>query len=170
MKREALLFFLFLLHFSNLAVAQNSEKDNSHRHTLFIEAMGYGGYGSVNYEYLVKKIHKLKFSVRTGLSTYHLNDYTNKFNPDVIIPVGINVYYGTKHNIDFGLGQTITSIIYANNLDFQPKRLNALHTNLSIGYRYEGEKGFLFKIGYAPIIENQKTFRHWALLDFGYTF
>lgn len=140
------------------------------KNTIFIEVGGYGGYGSINYEYLVKKINKLKLSVRTGLSTYHLNDYTNKFNPDIIIPLGINAYYGSKHNVDIGLGQTITRIIYADNKDYQPKISHGLNTNLFIGYRYEGGKGFLFKTGYAPVIENQKRFRHWALLGFGYTF
>lgn len=170
MKRGTILIILILLSFSNATVAQNSVKEETKKHTLFIEAGGYGGYGSINYEYLVKKIDHLKFSIRTGFSTYNLNDFTNSFNPDIIIPVGINAYYGSKHNIDVGLGQTITSVIYADDKNYQPKRNYRLHTNLSIGYRYQGKKGFLFKIGYAPIIEEQKTFRHWASLAFGYTF
>jgi len=169
MKRETLLIIFILLCFSNVTIAQNSE-NNRTKNALFIELGGYGGYGSINYEYLVKKINKLKLSARIGLSTYNLNDYTNKFNPDVIIPIGINAYYGLKHNIDIGLGQTITSVIYVDNQDYQPKREQRLNTNLSIGYRYVGERGFVFKIGYAPIIENQKMFRHWSLVAFGYTF
>lgn len=170
MKREKTLIILILLSLSNVIISQNSEKDTIKKNLLFVEVGGAGGYGSVNYEYLVKKINKLKFSAKIGLSTYHLNDYTNKFNPEIIIPIGINAYYGKKHNIDVGLGQTITSIVYADNKKYQPKRRTQLNTNLFIGYRYQGEKGFLFKIGYAPIIENQTMFRNWTSLTLGYNF
>lgn len=170
MKRETILIILILLCFSNVIVAQDSEKEKIKKNLLFIEVGGAGGYGSINYEYLVKKINKLKFSARIGLSTYHLNDYTNEFNPEIIMPIGVNAYYGSKHNIDVGLGQTITSLVYAGNKNYQPKRRTRLNTNLFIGYRYQGKKGFLFKIGYAPIIENQTMFRHWASLTLGYNF
>lgn len=170
MKRKTTLIILILLCFNNVTVAQDSEKEKIKKNLLFIDVGGAGGYGSINYEYLVKKINKLKFSARVGLSTYHLNDYTNKFNPEIIVPIGVNAYYGSKNNIDVGLGQTITSIVYADNKNYQPKRRTRLNTNLFIGYRYQSKKGFLFKIGYAPIIENQKVFRHWALLTLGYNF
>ena len=166
-----ILFIIICIFINNLIVAKNTETLKKARNFVFFEVGGSGGYGSINYEYLVKKIKKLKLSVRVGASSYHLNDYTNKFNPDVIIPITINAYYGTKHNIYFGLGQAITSIVYANNSDYKPKRTNNSNTNLSIGYRYQKEVGgIMFKIGYASIIENNNMFRHWFLLAFGYTF
>ena len=171
MKKKIIFSILAFIYFSNLIVAQSTEKEKRTKNLVFIEAGGSGGYGSINYEYLAKKINKLKLSVKIGLSSYHLNDYTNKFNPDIIIPIAINAYYGSKHNIDFGLGQTITNVVYADNSDYQPKRTNNFNTNLSIGYRYQKEAGgIMFKIGYAPIIENNNMFRHWFLLAFGYTF
>jgi hypothetical protein len=170
MNREKTLIVLIFFCFSKLVISQNSEKETIKKNLLFVEVGGPGGYGSVNYEYLVKKINKLKFSTKIGLSTYHFNDYTNKLNPEIIIPIGINTFYGGKHNIDVGLGQTITSIIYADKKEYKPKRRAQLNTNLFIGYRYQYEKGFLFKIGYAPIIENQTMFRNWASLTIGYNF
>lgn len=86
------------------------------------------------------------------------------------MPIGVNSYYGEKHNIDIGLGQTITSIIYADNKKYQPKRRTRLNTNLFIGYRYQSGKGLLFKLGYAPIIEIQRMFRNWASLTVGYNY
>lgn len=70
-----LLFILLCL--SNVIIAQDSEKESIKKNLLFIEVGGAGGYGSINYEFLVKKINKLKFSAKVGLSTYHLYDYTN---------------------------------------------------------------------------------------------
>ena len=171
MKKKLTYIILIILYSHNLLVAQSIENDKESKNLIFIEAGGFGGYGSINYEHLVKKINKFKFSTRIGLSTYHLNDFTNRFNPDIIIPISINVYYGTQHNIDFGLGQTITNIVYANNIDYQPTRINNFNTNLSIGYRYQKEtNGIVFKIAYSPVIENNKMFRHWFLLSFGYSF
>lgn len=171
MKKKIVFSILVFICISNLTVAQNAENQKKTRNLLFFEAGGSGGYGSINYEYLVKKIDKLKLSVRIGASSYHLNDYTNKFNPDIVIPIVINAYYGIKHNIDFGLGQTITNIVYADNSDYKPKRKNNFNTNLSIGYRYQKEEGgIMFKIAYAPMIENNYMFRNWFLLAFGYAF
>lgn len=169
MKRSIIISIIICI--GNWVIAQNSEIQKNARHLIFIEIGGSGVYGSLNYEYLVKKINRLKLSARIGASTYHLNDYTNEFNPDVIIPLTINAYYGTKHHIDFGLGQTITSIVSANNSDYQPERINSFSTNLSIGYRYQKETGgMMFKGGYSPIIENNNEFNHWLYLGLGYTF
>lgn len=154
----------------NVIIAQNSENKKIKKNLLFLEIGGSGGYGSVNYEYLVKKNNKLKLSTRIGISSYRLTDYTNELNPDLVIPIAVNTYYGSKNNIDLGIGQTFTSIVYADNENYQPKRRIQFNTNLFIGYRYQSETGFLFKIGYAPIIENQKMFRHWASLTLGYNF
>ena len=163
-----LLFILLCI--SNVIIAQDSEKKKIKKNLLYIEIGGAGGYGSVNYEYLAMKLNKLKFSAKVGLSTYRLYDYTNEFNPEIIVPIGLHFYYGDKHNIDLGLGQTITSVVYADNKTYQPKRQARLNTNLFIGYRYQGGKGLLFKIGYAPIIEIQRVFRNWASLTLGYNY
>ena len=170
MKKETGFIIFLLLLVSNLVVAQNSENEKIKKNLLFIDIGGPGGYGSVNFGYQIKKINKLKFSSRVGLATYRLFDFNNNFNPDIIIPLGINVYFGSKSNIDFELGQTISSIVYAEKNNYQPRRRTRLNTNFFIGYRYQSKKGFLYKVGYAPLIENQKIFRHWASLTIGYNF
>lgn len=171
MKQKILFTFFIFLYFNLLSLAQNVDNKNVDKNLVFLETGGFGGYGSINYEYLINKINKLKLSVRIGLSTYHLNDYTNQFNPDLIIPIAINAYYGNRHNIDLGFGQTITSIVYADDSDYKPKRSNSLNTNISIGYRYQKvEGGVMFKVAYAPIIEKNELYRHWLLLSFGYSF
>ncbi|OQX75219.1 MAG: hypothetical protein B6D61_10860 [Bacteroidetes bacterium 4484_249] len=170
MKITIYISFLFLF-FQYSVLAQNTEEIDIAKSLIFIEAGGSGGYGSVNYEYLLKSINKIKLSVRIGFSTYHITDYTNSFNPDILIPIAVNAYYGLNHNIDFSIGQTISNIVYADNFDFQPKRKNSFNTNLSLGYRYQKETGgFMCKIAYSPIIENNKTYRNWISLSLGYAF
>lgn len=55
------------------------------RNAIFLEAGGLGGYGSINYEKLI--LHKNPFmsTIRVGISTYHILDFTNKFNRDTSI-------------------------------------------------------------------------------------
>ena len=168
--KKIIYIFIISLFFQQNIYGQNS-KEKTVRKTIFIEAGGFGGYGSVNFEYLIKTINKIKYATRIGLSTYHIYDYTNTFNPDLQIPLALNIYYGLNHNIDFSIGQSYASIIQAQETDFSSKRKNTFSTILSLGYRYQkAEGGFMFKISYAPIIEENKRFRNWFLLDLGYAF
>ncbi len=167
-----ILFSIFIFITSHFIAAQDIESKKIKKNLIYLEGGGAGAYGSINYEYLFKTINHLKLSTRIGLSTYRLKDYTEKFNPDFIIPITLNVYYGIRHHIDLGLGPTITSIVYANHETYQPQRRTlANNTNLFIGYRYQKEDNkVMFKIGYAPIIEQNHLFRNWYLLAFGYSF
>lgn len=125
----------------------------------------------MNYERLFKTIRNINVSGEIGISSYHLNDYTNTFNPDLIIPFSFNTYYGNKHHIEISLGQSISSIIINSSTDFKPKRETQLNTNLSLGYRYQKPKGkIIFRIAYTPLIERNKEYRHWASISFGTSF
>ncbi|MFT7113424.1 MAG: hypothetical protein ACI8P7_000189 [Candidatus Azotimanducaceae bacterium] len=141
------------------------------KNVISIEFGGYGGYGSLNYEYQFKSFNKFKFSTRAGIGTYHLKDFTNQFNPDIILPIGCQVYFGSKHHLELGLGQTFKSIVIANKVDYTPSRSIGLSTNLSIGYRYQKDKGGLvMKTAYSPILEGNKEYKNWFLLSVGYSY
>jgi hypothetical protein len=75
------------------------------RNFLYIEVAGVGGYGSVDYERVLYSKKYLMFAIRVGMSSYHIKDYINKLNPDILIPLAINGYYGKKHKIEYGVGQ-----------------------------------------------------------------
>ena len=138
---------------------------------LYIEALGIGGYGSLNYERIILIKKKRTIGVRIGISTYKITDYTTKFNPDVMIPIAINKFYGNKHKIEFGFGQTISSIVQANNSNWKPERVTNLNANFTIGYRYQKDKGgVIFRVSYTPIIEFYRYYRHWGGISIGYTF
>ena len=163
---KQIILLILSTYFTLNSIAQGHTTTN----LFFIEAGGQGGYGSINYERLIKKNGELHFSARIGLSTYHLQDYTNRFNPDVIIPASLNSYYGNKHNIDLGIGLTFTSIIVAGKTYIETTRKNSFYPSLSVGYRYQKETGgLIFKIGYSPIFENN-FFRHWFYIATGYGF
>lgn len=150
-----------------------SQIDSNHiaHNIIHLEVAGVGGYGSINYERVIYSKKHLMFSMRVGISTYHIKDYTNKFNPDILIPLTINGYYGKNHKIELGIGQTFANIVHADITDFKPKRITNFHTILSIGYRYQkNARGIVFRCAYTPIIEFNRYFRHWAVISLGYSF
>ena len=108
---------------------------------------------------------------RLGISTYYLNDYTDTFNPEIILPVALHLLYGKDHKLEFGLGQTFTSFIRADTKNFQPKRDVYSHTHFTLGYRYQkNEGGLMLRVAYTPIIEFNKEYTHWGGLSIGYAF
>jgi len=139
--------------------------------SIMLEVGGVGGYGSLNYERVFVRKNDWSFALRTGISTYHLYDYTNSFNPDILIPFSLNIFYGKKHKVVLGIGQTLANIVYADTKDFEPARKINFHSNFTIGYRYQKNlKGLFFQCSYTPIIELDHSLRHWAGISFGYSF
>jgi hypothetical protein len=155
---------------SNETFSQKDSAFLAHNH-LYAEVGGAGGYGSVNYERVLLNKKYLTFALRLGIGTYHLKDYTNKFNPDLIVPFSLNGYYGKNHKLEIDLGQVLADIVIADNSDFQPKRELDFHSFFSIGYRYQKNAGgIVFRCMYSPIIEYNRYFRHWAGISIGYSF
>jgi len=161
---------LIILFSTNYSKAQTDSSITA-RNVIFIEGLGIGGYGSLNYERIIPLEEKINLSLRIGLSTYQITDYTRDLNPDIIIPAGINASYGKKHRVTLGIGQTIVNTVQANNTTFEPERTTVLHPNFSIGYRFHKSTGGLyFNLTYTPLIEYYKYFRHWAGIAIGYSF
>jgi len=140
------------------------------KNTVYLEAGGTGGYGSLNYERLLPFKNNFHITARIGFSTIKIKDFNQKLNPDVLIPIGINAFYGLNHKIQIGFGQVFANTVRAN-LQGETVRQTNLHTYFTIGYRYQKESSrFLFGINYTPILEFQETFRHWGGLTIGYSF
>lgn len=162
---------LLVLIFGSGVLYSQTDTAKFAQNIMYIEAAGVGGYGSINYERVIFCNRPLTFAFRVGIGTYHIKDYTNKFNPDVLIPVSVYSCYGKSHKIELGIGQTFTNIVQANVIDFEPTRVTAVHTNLSMGYRYQQKQGgFFFRAAYTPILEFNRRFRNWGGIAFGYAF
>ncbi|WP_338763122.1 hypothetical protein WAF17_18990 [Bernardetia sp. ABR2-2B] len=161
---------VFFFNFSLKVFAQTNYDKNS-KNVIYIEGAGAGGYGSINYERLCFSSSKTAFAFRLGVSTYYLNDYTDTFNPEIILPVALHFLYGKNHKLEVGAGQTITSFVRASRQDFQPKRDVRNHTHFMLGYRYQKNKGgFMVRVAYTPILEFNTDYQHWGGLAVGYSF
>lgn len=147
-----------------------SQEDSIAKHQVYLEGGGSGGYGSLNYERIVHAKNKYSLALRFGIGTYHVTDYTNKLNPDIILPIMVNAYYGQNHKMELGVGQSFISVVQ-HDANFKADRVSNLNTLFSIGYRYQKSTGgILFRFAYTPIIEYNKHFRNWFGISIGYTF
>lgn len=164
-----IIVFFALFIFSHQAHAQKDSASSTH--LIYAEVAGVGGFGSVNYENIFFNKRLFSLSARVGVGTYRLLDFQNKFNPDVIIPIELYGFFGKTHFAEIGLGQVISSIVYVNIENLQPDRRVSIHTNFSVGYRYQRKKGGLFlRLCYSPLIEFYKSYRHWGGFSVGYIF
>ncbi|MFT7603777.1 MAG: hypothetical protein ACI8VT_001345 [Saprospiraceae bacterium] len=165
--------FLIVLLSMMISHQTFSQFDSIHidRNVIFIEVAGVGGYGSINYERVIYCKKYLMIAMRCGIGTYHIVDYTNEFNPDILIPLTINGFYGQNNKIELGVGKIFSNIVHADLIDFKPKRITNFHTILSIGYCYQKNTGgIVLRCAYTPIFEFNRFLRHWAGVSFGYSF
>lgn len=161
-----LMIILFAFRAEYRALSQENLKSNHH---IFLEVGGTGGYGSVNYEYSFYHDSLMTVSVRLGGSTYTLTDFTTRFNPDIIIPMGMIFRYGRMHQIEAGVGITKGGIV-ASGDDFTPQRDWRSYGNFSLGYRYHNlGKAWVYRAGYSPLYSFE-NYHHWAYLSVGYAF
>jgi hypothetical protein len=169
--KKTILPIIFLLLLINIKVKSQIDTNRVSRNIFYLEAAGIGGYGSLNYERIIARKNDFLICARIGISTYNLTDYTTNFNPDFIIPIAINGLYGKNHKFEFGIGQSISNIVYNNTSNFRPERETNIHANFTIGYRYQKEEGgLIFRCNYSPIIEFYKYYRHWGGISIGYAF
>ena len=165
------IFILIILVINIHEVVSQNGTAHIARNLIYLEAGGVGGYGSVNYERVLYNKERLMFAMRLGISSYHIKDYLNKLNPDILMPLFISGFFGGNHKIEMALGQTISNIVHADLVNFQPKRITNFSTAFSIGYRYQKNTGgIILRCAYTPIIEFNRNFRHWAGISTGYSF
>lgn len=164
------LAFILSLFINSNAFAQTDSLEIS-RNVLYVEAGGVGGYGSVNYERVLLGQNKFMFTARLGLSSYHIKDFRDKLNPDILIPLAISGSYGKNHKIELGVGQTLTNIVHFDFTENKQVRKTNLHAFLSIGYRYQKSTGgIFFRFAYNQIFELNEYLNHWAGISFGFSF
>lgn len=165
-----LVFSTLFIFISFLCYSQKSSKISS-KNSVYLEFFGLGGYGSINYERKILKHKKINLAVRGGISFYGMRDFTNTVNPDLIFPFSFNSTYGNTHKLELSAGKTISNFVHPDITTWKPKRVTDLHSHFNIGYRYQKDKGgFIFRIGYTPIVEFNRTLRHWGGASVGYAF
>lgn len=164
------LIFAYLIGFGQIIQAQNDSLKKT-SNIIYLEVLGAGGYGSLNYERIIFSHKKKSISFRSGIGAYQLSDISNKFNPDFQIPMIISGYIGENHKIGLGAGKVLSTLIKFKFSDNNIERQFYLHSVFVIGYRYHNKKGgFVFGCNYTPIIEFNAYIRHWGGISLGYAF
>lgn len=134
---------------------------------IHLEGMGPGGYGSINYERIVARIEGVHVRARAGLGFERLKDYTRKFDPDLVFPLGVLFTKGAVWQLEVGGGAAITSFVYPGEQDFRPAREQRVHGWLDMGVRWAPRlRGWVIRAGYTPLLEFG-GWRHWAGLSVG---
>lgn len=151
------------------AVAQRDCKPGPYQ-AAYLEGLGPGGYGSINYERLVADLRGVHIHARAGLGTERFKDFTRSFNPDLTFPIGALFLKGGRWLAEAGGGLTITSFVYPDERDFRPERRQAAHVWLNAGLRYAPEfRGWVLRAAYTPLVEFGQ-WRHWGGFSVGYMF
>lgn len=161
---------LFLALLMALSGTTNAQKDTVlHQYSLHVEIGGPGGYGSVGYEYLFLRKEYYTLSMKGGVGVFHLRDFRNNLNPDILIPLGCHFLRGRKHLMEIALGETFHSIVKSDQEDYGSSRQVGWSSFAIAGYRYKHAGGrFILRVFYNPLIEFNRYFRHWGGISFGY--
>ena len=171
MKKSLVLIFCLLMIHDLKAKTDEDSTNRLVKNMCYLEALGIGGFGSLNYERIIFKKRNFLTGAPIGFSTHHLFDFTNKLNPDIIVPIALSGLYGKQHKIEFGIGQTFVNIVHVGNSDLNSKRQTRMDANFTIGYRYQKENGgLIFRCAYTPMIQDYARYRHWGGISIGYAF
>lgn len=136
----------------------------SQNQTVGVELAGAGGLGSVNYGKEIFKKRNFELWGRLGLSTFKVFDFKKNFNPDIFIPVGLNISFGKQNLVLAGLGQVFNSTVSACQLNGKARRENFWNTYFLLGYEWRPkEKKWSYYLAYSPIW-NGVELRHWPAL------
>ncbi len=137
---------------------------------VFVEALGSAGLGSMNYERSLLNAGRVNVGARIGVGTIHLRNFEQRFDPDLIVPVGVFATWGGRFRAEIGGGAAITSITYPDPVTFEPARRAEVQAWSSIGFRFSNPGGgVLFRFAYTPLWEFGNL-RHWGGVSFGYSF
>lgn len=160
-----------ILIFSLCSFRSSAQESNiANIQHVYLELGGAGPYWSVNYELSFLQRETFAFTTRVGFSSMKIVDYRRKFNPDIIVPLTFSFIYGKRHCIEVLAGNTFSNRVLATNY-YESDREIRMNGNYGIFYRYRMERiPGIIRIGYNPIFEDYRTYRHWFALSLGYSF
>ena len=147
-------FLTVCLFVSFMSFAQENQEPNGKKlkNTVFVEALGNGLFGSINYERQLTKEPGL--SLRAGIGFYTENEFY------LTIPTSIQYLISLRNSnfIETGVGYTWADAaaddIFNNENVTNSDNLNNLF--LSVGYRKHFGKGWMWKANFTPLITNNK--------------
>lgn len=163
MKSFLLLFFLFLSYFNSSA-----QENKVFAHSINLEVLGVGYYGSVNYELQFNRFTVLKPILQIGLSTNRLKNASNNFDPELILPSSIGVLIGQKHQLELGLGGNF--IRYTQSINTKQIQSFSSVLTSNIGYRFTHKQIAISVNLYYFLNKNNSLQEFWPGIGFIYQF
>ena len=152
-KRISIILMTFQMLLGVIAFGQeNNNKNKNLKNTVFVEALGNGLFGSINYERQLTKEPGL--SLRAGIGFYTEYDFylTLPFSIQYLIDLNRNNF------IETGIGYTWADAgaddIFNNESVKNSDNLNNLF--LSVGYKKHFGKDWMWKANFTPLITNNK--------------
>ncbi len=170
-----ILLSLLLFAFIQSHAQQNDSLIRQTKNAFYIEIGGNSPFISANYERKVFGNNSCSIHSRFGVGFYG-HDFKQGFLFIPSIPIEISSSFGSsKHHVEIGVGATpflskVTLFRVVYNYD---ENLDSLDYTLyclliaRIGYRLETEKGWIYRIGFTPIIYNSS---YKSAFDFQYGF
>ncbi len=171
------LSILFIIIFPQILMGQNLDSifNSKPKNAIYAELGGNAIFYGINYERSLVKVGKFAFatSLGYGFSSTRIGSFNN-----IVIPVEVKVFNGIskKNHLEIGLGITY----YYDNYTSEEivKRLTVPFSRHKywcvgrIGYRYTGNNGFLFRMGFTPLYRKNADplVMPFASLSFGYIF
>ena len=169
--KPLVLFFIGFLYCVCCSGKRDSVPYKISKNALYIEAGGWAGYGSLNYERTILVGKVIQFNGRVGFG--HISNLYSTHT------VGLNFSLGdTKNYFEIGIGQ---AYILGNNGNGQTV-INYSVTTLSAGYKYQPRLGgVFFRIAFTPLFGDNsdstnnpypyfKKWSPWFGLSIGYSF
>jgi hypothetical protein len=140
------------------------------RHTVYAEGWGVSGVASLNVERALLARDRWRLGARVGLGTIQLRDFSRRFNPDLVVPVGGYASYGGKFAAELGAGVAFTSVVHPDPDTFSPVRIQRLHGWLGAGVRTGGTRRGLFARASVNLLFEFGRVSRTAGLGLGYRF
>ena len=151
-KRISIILMIFEMLLGVIAFGQENNNKKNLKNTVFVEALGNGLFGSINYERQLTKEPGL--SLRAGIGFYTEYDFylTLPFSIQYLIDLNRNNF------IETGIGYTWADAgaddIFNNESVKNSDNLNNLF--LSVGYKKHFGKDWMWKANFTPLITNNK--------------
>lgn len=152
MKRISIILMIFEMLLGVIAFGQENNNKKNLKNTVFVEALGNGLFGSINYERQLTKEPGL--SLRAGIGFYTEYDFylTLPFSIQYLIDLNRNNF------IETGIGYTWADAgaddIFNNESVKNSDNLNNLF--LSVGYKKHFGKDWMWKANFTLLITNNK--------------
>lgn len=141
--------------------------NKTYNNYLVVDIGGPAGLGAINFDKKIVNVFHLQLYATVGLSTYKLVDYTQQFNPDIIVPIGFYLIPSDRKIYPvIGTGITYSNSVRATPLE--KLRVSQVHFWSKFGFRLNlnNDKMFL-QAAYVALREYEIGHRNWAGVSIG---